>query len=203
MIGQELMADIMEIADQRDVTLHFCETVADMRHRGRRLIAVDGDPYEFGAGADKRRDLSRRPFDIGRIRVGHRLNRDWRAAAGEDHGVAGTNAHANRAAAGCGPGALGVREAGGGGMFRAIHARYPWLRGRPAGISHKTVAIITRSAAESGAKTLFPSSLSSRAAPGRFQRAPAFDQSQTFNGSGLIPIGAPELAKKKTWVAHR
>jgi hypothetical protein len=114
MIGQESMADIMEIADQRDVTIHFCETVADMRHGGRRLIAVDGDPHELGAGAGKRRDLGRRPFDIGRIRVGHRLDGDRRAAAGEDRRVAGTNAHANGAAAARGPGVLGVRETGGG-----------------------------------------------------------------------------------------
>ncbi|MGI8567790.1 MAG: hypothetical protein ACR2KT_01220 [Methylocella sp.] len=37
--------------------------VAEMRHGGRRLIAVDGDPHELGARAGKRRDLCRCPFD--------------------------------------------------------------------------------------------------------------------------------------------
>ncbi len=114
MIGQEFMADIMEIADQGDAAVHLCETVADMRHGGRRLIAVNGDPHELGARAGKRRDLGRRPFDIGRIRVGHGLHGDRRAAAGEDCRVAGPNAHANGAAAGRRPGIPGVREAGGG-----------------------------------------------------------------------------------------
>jgi hypothetical protein len=42
------------------------------------------------------------------------LDGDRRAAAGEDRLVAGANAHANGAAAGRGPGVLGVREIGGG-----------------------------------------------------------------------------------------
>jgi hypothetical protein len=108
------MADIMEIADQRDVTVHFCETVADMRHGCGGYVAIDCDPHELGTGAGKRRDLGRRLFDIGRIRVGHRLDGDRRAAAGEDRRVAGTNVHANGAAAARGPGVLGVRETGGG-----------------------------------------------------------------------------------------
>jgi hypothetical protein len=139
------MADIMEIADQRDVTLHFYETVADMRHGCGGFVAIDCDPHELGAGAGKRRDLSRRPFDIGRISVGHRLDGDRRAAAGEDRRVAGANAHANRAAAGRGPGVLGVRETGGGGKFRAnCHAWcLSWLRRRPVDILHKIVAIMT------------------------------------------------------------
>ncbi len=63
MTGQERTADIMEIAGQTDVTVHFCETVADMRHGCGGFVTIDNDPHELGARAGKRRDPGRRPID--------------------------------------------------------------------------------------------------------------------------------------------
>ncbi len=98
-IGQELMADIMEIADERHVAAHLVELLADMRHGGRRLIAVDRDAHELGAGAGQGCDLLGRRGDIGGIGIGHRLD-DNRAAAADGHGaLAGPDPHADRAVA--------------------------------------------------------------------------------------------------------
>ena len=83
MIGQQLVADIMEIADQRHGDAEPVQTVADARDGGRGLVAVDGDADDFGTGARERRDLSHRRVHIGRVRVGHRLDHDGSAAA--DH----------------------------------------------------------------------------------------------------------------------
>ena len=49
MIGEQLVADIMEIADERDVASLLREPVANMRHGGRRFVAIDGDAHEFRA----------------------------------------------------------------------------------------------------------------------------------------------------------
>ena len=90
MVGQELVADIVEVADERDVDAEAVEPLADLRHRGRRLVPVDRDADELGAGAGERRDLRHRGVDIGRVGVGHRLHDDRRAAA-DRHG---SDAHA-------------------------------------------------------------------------------------------------------------
>ena len=58
--------------------------VADMRHRGGGLVAVDGDPHHFRTGAGQRRHLGHRAVDIGGVGVGHRLHDDRRAAADGD-----------------------------------------------------------------------------------------------------------------------
>ena len=81
MIGQQLVADVMEVADQRHAHIHLGEAVADMRHRGRGLVAIDGDAHEFGAGARQRRHLPRGAVDIGGVGIGHRLHDDRGAAA--------------------------------------------------------------------------------------------------------------------------
>jgi len=51
---------------------------------GGRLIAIDRDAYEFGAGTGQRCHLTRGTLDIGRIRIGHRLHDDRRPAAHRD-----------------------------------------------------------------------------------------------------------------------
>ena len=55
-----------------------------LRHGGGRLVAVDRDAHELGAGARQRRDLARGAFDVGGVGVGHRLHDDRRAAADRD-----------------------------------------------------------------------------------------------------------------------
>ena len=57
------------------------EPVADMRHGGGRLVAIDGDAHDLGAGPRQSRDLPHGRVDIGGVGVGHRLDDDRRAAA--------------------------------------------------------------------------------------------------------------------------
>ena len=81
MIGQEFVADIVEVADDRHVDVHFKEPVFDVRYRRRGFIAIDGDPHQFRAGPRQRRDLSRRRFHVGGVGIGHRLHHDRCAPA--------------------------------------------------------------------------------------------------------------------------
>ena len=84
MIGQQLVADIVEIADQRHVDAARRELVADMRHRRRALVAIDRDAHQLRAGAPELADLLHRRLDVGGVGVGHRLHDDRRAAADHD-----------------------------------------------------------------------------------------------------------------------
>ena len=84
MIGEELVADIVEIADERHVDAEPAEPLADVRHGGRRLVPIDGDADDLRAGAGEGGDLRHRPVDVGGVRVGHRLDDDRRAAADGD-----------------------------------------------------------------------------------------------------------------------
>ena len=99
MVGQQLMADVMEIADQRRRHAHLREPVADMRHGGGGLVAIDGDAHQLRARARQRRDLARRRFDVGRVGVGHRLHGDRRAAADRHGAGPRADAHADGRAA--------------------------------------------------------------------------------------------------------
>ena len=79
MVGEQLVADIVEVADQRHVDAEPLEPLADLRDGGGALVAVDGDAHDLGAGAVQRGDLRDRLVDVGRVGVGHRL---------DDHGCA-------------------------------------------------------------------------------------------------------------------
>ncbi len=85
-IGEELVADIVEVADERHGDAEPGEPLADMRDGGGGLVAIDRDAHDLGAGAGERRDLRDRRIDIGRVRVGHRLDDD-RSAAADHHGA--------------------------------------------------------------------------------------------------------------------
>ena len=56
-IGEQLVADIMKVADQRHVDAHLVELLADMRHGRGGLVAIDGDADE----SRSRRGRERRP----------------------------------------------------------------------------------------------------------------------------------------------
>ena len=84
MIGQKLVADVVEVADERHRDAHLAEAILDVRHGGRRLVAVDRDAHQFGAGARQRRHLARGRLDVGRVGIGHRLHDDRRRAADRD-----------------------------------------------------------------------------------------------------------------------
>ena len=57
MIGKELVADIVEVADQRHLAALLQQPFLDLRHRRRGFVAVDGDAHDLGAGARERGDL--------------------------------------------------------------------------------------------------------------------------------------------------
>jgi hypothetical protein len=83
-IGEQLVADIVEIADQRHEDAEPFQPFADLRHGGGALVAVDGDADDFRAGAMQRGDLCDGGIHVGRVGVGHRLDDDRRIAA-DDH----------------------------------------------------------------------------------------------------------------------
>src|SRR5712664_3445133 len=50
MIGEQLVADVMEIADQGRGDAALAQFVADMRHRRCGLVAIHRDPHHLGTG---------------------------------------------------------------------------------------------------------------------------------------------------------
>ena len=99
MVDEQLMADVVEVADQRRGDAHRHEPVADMRNGGGGFVAIDRDAHHLRARAGERGDLKRRRFDVGGVGVGHGLDDDRRAAA-DDHGrFAAADANADARAA--------------------------------------------------------------------------------------------------------
>ena len=84
MLGQQRVAVIMEVADERHLHAARGEPVADMRHGGRGLLPVDGDAHELGAGTRQRGHLRHRRRHVGGVGVGHGLHHDGRIAAERD-----------------------------------------------------------------------------------------------------------------------
>ena len=54
MIGEQLVADVVEVPDQRHVDAALAQAVTDVRNRCRGLVAVDGNAHQFGARARQR-----------------------------------------------------------------------------------------------------------------------------------------------------
>ena len=98
-LDQELMAVVMEVADDRDADAEIVELPADLGDRGRRGVVVDRHADELAAGVGEPRDLERRGVGVGRVGVGHRLHDDRVAAPDRDpahvdrHGPAAGGAH--------------------------------------------------------------------------------------------------------------
>ena len=78
MFAQQLVTVEVEVADDGHADAELREAVADRRDRGGRRGFVHGDAHQLGAGARQRLDLLRGAFDVGRVRVGHRLDDDGR-----------------------------------------------------------------------------------------------------------------------------
>jgi hypothetical protein len=91
MFRQQLVADIVEIADQRHVDAEPVQPFADARHRRGAFGPVDRDANQFRAGPMKGRDLGDGGIDIGGIRIGHRLDDNRMAAT--DHDIADRNGY--------------------------------------------------------------------------------------------------------------
>ena len=84
MIGQQFVADVMEIADQRNIETEPFETVADLRHGGCAFVAVDRDAHDLRAGTIEGCNLCDRGIDVCRIGVGHRLHDDGGVTADDN-----------------------------------------------------------------------------------------------------------------------
>ena len=84
MIGQQLVAVVVEIADQRHSHTHALELLADPRHRRRRLVVIDGDAHQLGPGPGKLGDLDRGADMICGVGVGHGLHHDRRIRSYRD-----------------------------------------------------------------------------------------------------------------------
>ena len=77
MVGEQLVADVMEVADERHAHAHLSQLVPDVRHGRRRLVAIDRDAHDLGAGAGQRRDLARRSPRHRRCRCWSSTGRRW------------------------------------------------------------------------------------------------------------------------------
>ena len=109
--SQQLVAVVVEIADQRHRRAHHRQPVDDARHGGGGLGGVDGDAYHLRAGAPQFGHLLHRRGDVGGVGVGHRLHHHRRIAA--DQHVADPDL-AGCAARGRAEGPLGQGGDGGG-----------------------------------------------------------------------------------------
>jgi hypothetical protein len=78
------VAVVVEVADQRHLDAHPQQALTDARHGLGRLVAVDRDAHDLGTGAGEVGGLPCGRLHVGRVRVGHRLYDDRRAAA-DDH----------------------------------------------------------------------------------------------------------------------
>ncbi len=84
MVGKELMADVVEIANDRHVDVHAEQALLDMRHGGGCLVAVNRNAHDFRTSPRQVRDLLGGRLDVGGIGIGHRLHDNGRAAADGD-----------------------------------------------------------------------------------------------------------------------
>jgi len=81
MVGEQFVADIVKIPDQRHIDPQSVEPLPDLWHGGRRLVPVHGDSNDLRPGLGQGRYLRHRGVHIRGIGVGHRLHDDRRAAA--------------------------------------------------------------------------------------------------------------------------
>src|SRR5690606_37364015 len=99
-IAQQLVAVVVEIADQRHDDAHLVQLLADHRNGGGGFRRIDRDTHHFRTGARQFLDLDRRADRIRRIGVRHRLHDDRRVAADTDFALAGTHDRGAAATAG-------------------------------------------------------------------------------------------------------
>ena len=99
--GEQQVAVVVEVADQRHVAAGVEQAPPDLGHRGGGCVQVDGDAHQLGAGARQLQALARGRHGVGRVGVGHRLHHHRRAAADDDladadrmRGAAGRGGHA-------------------------------------------------------------------------------------------------------------
>src|SRR6185312_14731200 len=64
MVGKKLVADVVKVTHQRHGDAPFEQALLDIGNGGCRLIAIDGNAHQFGAGRRQRRHLARGTLDI-------------------------------------------------------------------------------------------------------------------------------------------
>ena len=82
-LDQQLVAVVVEVADDRHVDAEPADLAHHLRDGRRGLLGVDGDPDELGAGVGEPGDLDRGRVGVGGVRVRHRLDDDRMGAADE------------------------------------------------------------------------------------------------------------------------
>ena len=97
-VGEQAVAVVVEVADQRHVDVHPVELLADVRHRRGGLGRVDGDAHHLRAGDRQLLDLDRGADRIDRVGIGHRLDPHRRIAADGDRARAPAHARLARPA---------------------------------------------------------------------------------------------------------
>src|SRR6185503_3785331 len=80
-LREQLVAVVVEIADQRHLAVARVEPLADARHLRRGLGRIDRDAHQLGAGARQRLDLPRGRLGVLGVGIGHRLHHHRRTAA--------------------------------------------------------------------------------------------------------------------------
>gem|GEM_PF-6715667 len=95
MICEQLVADIMKVADQRHVMSQTLQPFTNFRHGSSGFIAIHRNAHNLGPCAVQGCDLRDGGIHIRRIRIGHRLHDNGRTAADDN----ATDANTNRLAA--------------------------------------------------------------------------------------------------------
>jgi hypothetical protein len=83
-LRQQLVAVVVEVADQRHVAAGGVQPRADRGHLRGRLRRVHRDAHQLRAGAPQLLDLARRRCGVGGVGIGHGLHHHRRAAADGD-----------------------------------------------------------------------------------------------------------------------
>ena len=103
MLGQQAVAVVVKVADQRHIAVHLVELVTYLRHCRRRFHRIDSDPHQLGSSTRQFGTLDGGGQVISRIGIGHRLDDHRRTATEADVGNRGT---AGRTLADCAHGLL-------------------------------------------------------------------------------------------------
>ena len=101
-VGQQAVAVVMEITDQRNVDAHAVKLVANMRHRLSRFRRIDGDTHHLRPSQGQLLDLDRGPDGVRRIGIGHGLHTHRRVTTHRHHTATPHNTRLARPAPGRG-----------------------------------------------------------------------------------------------------
>ena len=104
-VGQQAVAVVVEIADQRHMHAHAVQLLADVRHGLRGLVVVDRDAHQLRTRQRQLLDLDRGTDGVRGVGVGHGLHAHRRTATHSDPVVApGDDARTAQAHPGCAQG---------------------------------------------------------------------------------------------------